>query len=175
MDQHLDSEGHKKKAKGKGIAEAYRLNSGPAPAIRFLDRRNDGSADLYVLPPKEAAEFLRKKEEPKAAVNLEIVYRYACENLGKASQRQKQDYDLQIHTQQYVPGDLVCRQYPRSKKLEHLWVGPLVVTKRYNDSLYQAANRKKSFVLHHDLLRPYTASLVPNWAQALCRNCQKAN
>ena len=66
MDQHLDSKGHKKKAKGKGIAEVYRLNSGAAPAIRFSDRRNDGSADLYVLPPKEAAEFLKKKEEPKA-------------------------------------------------------------------------------------------------------------
>ena len=56
---------------------------------------------------------------------------------------------------------------PRGKKLEHLWIGPLVVTKRYNASLYQVAERKKSCMLHHDLLRPYTASLVPNWAQAL--------
>ena len=56
-----------KKAKGKGITEVYHPNSGAAPAICFSDRRNDGSADLYVLPP-EVAEYLRKKEEPKAPV-----------------------------------------------------------------------------------------------------------
>ena len=127
---------------------------------------------LYPMPQREQgiSDYVQQLRE-----NLEIVYRYARENLGKGSQRQKRDYDLQIHTQQYVPGDLVYRQNPRGKKLEHLWIGPLVVTKRYNASLYQVANRKKSCVLHHDLLRPYTASLVPNWAQALRRNCQKAN
>ena len=75
----------------------------------------------------------------------------------------------------YVPGDLGYWQNPPGKKLEHLWIGPLVGTKEYNASLYQVTNRKKSCMLHHDLLRPYIASLVPNWAQALHRNCQKAN
>ena len=41
------------------------LNAGTAPAIHFSDRRNDSSADLYVLPPKEAVEHLRRKEDPK--------------------------------------------------------------------------------------------------------------
>ena len=88
---------------------------------------------LYPMPQREQgiSDYVQQLRE-----NLELVYRYARENLGKASQRQKRDNDLQIHTQQYVPGDLVYRQNPRCKKLEHLWIGPLVVTKRYNAPLY---------------------------------------
>ena len=159
------------------LTAAYRSTVHPGtgftPNMMMFGREVNLPLDvLYPMPQREQgiSDYVQQLRE-----NLEIVYRYARENLGKASQRQKRDYDLQIHAQQYVPGDLVYRQNPRGKKLEHLWIGPLVVTKRYNASLYQVANRKKSCVLHHDLLRPYTASLVPNWAQALCRNCQKAN
>ena len=68
MDQRLDSKGHKKKAKGKRDRRGLSPQFWAAPAICFSDSRKNGTSDLYVSPPKEAVEYPRKKEEPKAPV-----------------------------------------------------------------------------------------------------------
>ena len=56
METHFLSKSHRRKAKGRGMAECFRLGS--VRAIRFSDRREDNSCDLLTLSREEARAFL---------------------------------------------------------------------------------------------------------------------
>ena len=71
----------------------------------------------------------------------------------------------------YEIGDLVyvldsARKIGISPKLQPAWKGPYVVSKVISPILFEVADTRKSFVLHHDRLKPCENRSIPLW---LCR------
>ena len=99
--------------------------------------------------------------------SLHECHELAREKLQVAAERQKQDHDTRIVQNHFSPGDLVLKKKHNHKKLETPWVGPFVVKKVMGDCLYLVASKQKTYVLHHDLLNPYTGSQVPRWVMCL--------
>ena len=124
-----------------------------------------------ILIPKPAVESSESKTEyvQKLRETLENVYDHARTNLKRASQHQKKDYDTRVKIHPYKPGDLVYRRNHKLKKFEPVWNGPLVVVKVLDNHLYRCAGRRRSYLLHHDLLAPYlpSSTTVPNWTKAI--------
>ena len=89
------------------------------------------------------------------------------ERLWVAAERQKRDHDTRVVQNHFSPRDLVLKRNHNHKKLETPWVGPFVVKKAMGDCLYLVASKQKTYVLHHDLLKPYTGSQVPRWVRGL--------
>ena len=106
-------------------------------------------------------------------LRLEECYTRAREHLKSTSQRQKRDYDTRVLTHTYVPGDYVYRRNPIKKKLEAKWEGPYVILKSFSSAIYQVTGKKKTLILHHDTLKPYTAAFVPSWAEKIRARLQK--
>ena len=98
---------------------------------------------------------------------LHECYELAREKLRVAAERQKRDHDTRVVQNHFSPGDLVLKRNHIHKKLETPWVGPYVVKKVMGDRLYLVASKQKTYVLHHDLLKPYTGSQVPRWVRGL--------
>ena len=50
-----------------------------------------------------------------------------------------------------------------------IWQGPGIIIKRFSDLLFEVKLQAKgrSKILHHDRLKPYTSSQVPEWLQQL--------
>ena len=57
-----------------------------------------------------------------------------------------------------------------SKKLNPIWVGPLLVTEVINPVLYRVHNRKREYVLHHDLLKRCEDRTIPFWLWKMRHN-----
>ena len=57
----------------------------------------------------------------------------------------------------------MARKVGKSPKLEPVWEGSFIITKRYGTVLYEEHGRKKSSVVHHDLLNSYKSDVVPGW------------
>ena len=102
--------------------------------------------------------------------NLSLVYDIVRQNLEKASNKQKRDYDTKIAFTNYKPGDLVyCRDDTKLKGLSpklkvNKWSGPYVVTKKFSDLLFELKknNKTKAKILHHDRLKLYQSEQVPD-------------
>ena len=98
---------------------------------------------------------------------LHTCYELARVKLRAAAERRKRVHDTRVVQNQFKPGDLVLKRNHNHKKLETPWVGPLVVKKVVGDCLYLVASKQKTYVLHHDLLKPYNGSLIPRWVRGL--------
>jgi len=112
------------------------------------------------------------------------IYEIARENIGKSSERQKRDYDTRISENCYKEGDLVycldsSRTVGKSPKLKaQLWKGPFVVTRKISDLLYEITGppKSKSKVVHHDRLKRYCSTTIPQWILGVQRQMsQKQN
>lgn len=93
---------------------------------------------------------------------MESAYCLARKNMQTAAYRQKENYDLKIHGDNFKPGQLVWLCNPvvpkgNSKKLHAPWVGPYKVIKCLSDTVYRIqdtrANRRRQ-VVHFDRLKP---------------------
>ena len=93
-------------------------------------------------------------------VLLEDVYHHIRKCLRRAAEAQKKEYNTKMVLHPYEVGGLVYRRSPMAKKLDTAWIGPLVVTKKYSQILYQVAGKCRSSVLHHDLLKLYPCANV---------------
>ena len=65
-------------------------------------------------------------------------------------------------------GDLVykldsAKKVGQSPKLQQVWKGPFLVTKVLSPILFRVCDRKKSYVLHHDRLKPCEDRDIPLW------------
>jgi hypothetical protein len=94
--------------------------------------------------------------------------------LGEQQRRQKKEYTLHTHEARYQVGDVVllsnsATKVGNCKKLTHLWKGPLVVTKVLSPVLYQVGATRKSWVVHHDRLRPCYDTHLSLWISKLQR------
>ena len=81
---------------------------------------------------------------------------------------QKRLHDLWLLNHQYEIGDRVyvnkmAREVVKSPKLQPVWEGPFITTKRYGPVFYEVQGRKRSSVLHHDRLKSYKSDIVQGW------------
>ena len=73
----------------------------------------------------------------------------------------------------YNAGQAVLKMSQRDSKFAPLWVGPYVVRERLSDCLYCVSDKKKTYVLHHDRLKPYDSDL-PKWATRMQQEISKS-
>lgn len=151
------------------LTAAYRSTVHPAtgfsPNFLMFGRELNLPTDL-VFPrprqevPQDLPEYVVALQE-----RLHSCFELARQTLKESAERQKRVHDTRVIQQQYEPGSLVYKRHHNRKKLETPWVGPYVIKKSIGDCLYQIADKKKTYVLHHDLLKPYTCSQVPKWVE----------
>ena len=99
---------------------------------------------------------------------LQQVHQLARDNLLSSQLRQKKDYDLRLKVKTYEVGDLVykldsAKKVGQSPKLQQVWKGPFLVTKVLSPVLFRVCDRRKSYVLHHDRLKPCEDRDIPLW------------
>ena len=80
----------------------------------------------------------------------------------------KKDYDLKLKTQSYEVGDLIykldsTKKIGQSPKLQKVWKGPFLVVEVLSPVCYRVADRKKTYVLHYNRLKPCLDRDVPLW------------
>jgi transposase InsO family protein len=97
----------------------------------------------------------------------------ARKHLEIASNRQKARYDAKSASQKFQVNDLIWllnekREEGTCQKLQPLYEGPLLITNKFNDWLYEIQLNKngKRKVIHHDKLKPYLGTDVPKWINA---------
>ena len=105
------------------------------------------------------------------AVELEAqlikCYHVARENLRRAAERQQKVHDTRISQNTYSPGQAVMKRAPQTSKLTLPWVGPYIVTKVLSDCVYVIADKKKTYAVHYDRLKPCQSETCPSWVQKL--------
>ena len=161
------------------LTAAYRSTIHPAtgftPNYLMLGREVNLPVDvLYPMPSIGESQNVHQYAT-KLKEKMQDCYKLARKNLQQAAIRQKRDYDVRIVENQYEPGDLVFKRYHVHKKLEVPWFGPFVVVKSVGGAIYEIANKKKRQIVHHDLLKPYTSSFIPNWVTKLVERLKIAD
>ena len=104
--------------------------------------------------------------------NFHEVHHLARDKLKTAMKIQKQAYDTKIREADFHVGDLVYRQNlllkkGDSRKLAPPWVGPFLVVQQLSEVTYKVQGKRRSFVLHHNILRPCRDRSIPFWMRRL--------
>ena len=104
--------------------------------------------------------------------NFHEVHHLARDKLKTAMKIQKLAYDIKIREADFHVGDLVYRRNlllkkGDSRKLAPPWVGPFLVAQQLSDVTYKVQGKLRSFVLHHNILRPCTDCSIPFWMRRL--------
>jgi hypothetical protein len=100
------------------------------------------------------------------------IYEIARQTLRKTANVQKRDYDTRISQNTYKDGDLVlCLNKANvkgiSKKImPNIWDGPFQAKRKISDLLFEIfkGNNSKSKIVHHDRLKPFLGSTLPDWS-----------
>ena len=79
-------------------------------------------------------------------------------------------HDLTATTKSHEVGDLVlvsneAKTTGKSPKLQNVWQGPFIVTKKIGSVLFQVKSQKKEKILHHNRLKAFRGEFVPAWVQ----------
>ena len=127
------------------------MSTGYTPFYLMFGRQPKMPLDIiYGMAPGQVVEHcqyvanLRKK--------MELAYQLARENMQTAANRQKENYDLKVHGDKFITGQLVWLCNPvvpkgNSRKLLTPWVGPYRVIKCLSDTVYRIqdtrANRRR--------------------------------
>ena len=104
--------------------------------------------------------------------NFHEVHHLARDKLKTAMKTQKQAYDTKIREADFHVGDLVYRRNlllkkGDSRKLVPPWVGPFLVVQQLSEVTYKVQGKRRSFVLHHNILRPCRDRSIPFWMRRL--------
>ena len=115
------------------------------------------------LPDELPAEYVTKLRK-----SLMQAHTLAREKLSSYQKRQQRDYDMKLKVNTYELEDVVyvldtARKIGLSPKLQQVWKGPMIVVEVISPVLFRVANRKKTFVLHHDRLKPCQDRDLPLW------------
>ena len=119
------------------------------------------------VDPADYVKQLRQK--------LREIHSLATQKMRSQMQYQKWNYDLKLQEYHYEVGDFVFRcnkasKVGSSKKLNPIWVGPLLVTEVINPVLYRVHDRKREYVLHHNLLKRCEVHTIPFWLWKMRHN-----
>jgi hypothetical protein len=98
------------------------------------------------------------------------AYSLARQNLGRAAERRKREYDLRVRHRQFKVGDWVFYYYPRrykgrSPKWARTYTGPYLVVREIPPCNYviQRSARSKSLVTHADKLKLCLGETPQSW------------
>lgn len=153
------------------LTSAYRSTVHPStgftPNYLMFGREVTTPVDLIFPRPRGEVSVDVCQYVSELRHRIEDAYTVARENLKDAADHQKKNHDTRMVQNRFQPGDLVYKRNHNTKKLETPWVGPYVIKKLVGDCLYRVSDRKKVYVLHHNLLKPYISQDVPKWVKAL--------
>ena len=134
-------------------------------------RETLGPVDFIFPMPKEGQSQLVPEYIILMQERLAECYNLAWEQLRTVAEQHKRDDDTQVVQNKFQPVDLVWKMYHAHKKLTRPWVGPYVIRKVLSDCLYVMCNKKSTYTLHHDPIKPYASTHVPRLVQksrAMC-------
>ena len=101
---------------------------------------------------------------------IQHAHEVAREHLNVAAKRSKAIYDTKISVNRYKVGDLVwcldeSRKVGITPKLERIYEGPFLVTKRFSELYFLIQLDKKGTEkgVNHDKLKPYEGDHPPAW------------
>ena len=103
---------------------------------------------------------------------LHKVHSLARAKIGVAQQYQKKYYDSTLRQIPYEEGDVVLKLNKATKtgqpsKLQPIWKGPFLVTSVISPLLCQIRDRRRSSVVHHDMLKKCTDRCLPLWLRRM--------
>ncbi|XP_060596675.1 protein NYNRIN-like [Ruditapes philippinarum] len=160
------------------LLAAYRStvhpSTGYTPNMLMFGREVNLPANLLFPFPRdvdhtETHEYLYQLRD-----KVEECYHLARENLKEASERQKRDHDTRIYERTYQKGDLVYKRTGPRRKLDDKFEGPFIVKHMFSPDIYEIIGKKKTFVVHHDRLKPFQSEEIPKWARSLQGKISKA-
>ena len=107
---------------------------------------------------------------------IQHAHEVAREHLYVAAKRSKAIYDTKISVNRYKVGDLVwcldeSRKVGVTPKLERIYEGPFLVTKRFSELYFLIQLDKKGTEkgVNHDKLKPYEGDHPPAWLKKACK------
>ena len=101
--------------------------------------------------------------------NLQELQGCVRDNIQEKIKKQKSNYDIRVLQRQYSPGDpvyLLNRKIVEGvpKKLQPVWIGPVMVMKKYSSFVYKVRIHQRTKVVNHDSLKPCLGK-IPKWIQ----------
>ena len=150
------------------ICSTVNRSTGFTPNMMMLGREVLLPVDLMLGADEKQLNTNSAEYVDRLRKMLQKVHTLARETLLSTQMRQKRDYDLKLKIHSYEVGDLVYRldtakQVGFSPKLQQVWKGPLVVAEVISPVLFRIVDRKKSYILHHDRLKPCEDRDTPLW------------
>ena len=145
-----------------------------SPSMLMLGREMNLPVDLVYGPHPQTEEYPDEtgviyEYTDDLQKRLWKVHAKARDNIVKASDRQKRQYDIKANVNSFEVGDVVWlfkynRVKNRSPKLQRNWDGPYFITEVISDIIYriQKTPTGRMQVVHHDRLKPYFGE-VTNW------------
>ena len=154
---------------GMALRAGVNRTTGFSPNLMMLGREVLSPLELVTgvsaenLHEQEPAQYVRELLQ-----RMKSVHDEARRHVGLVQRTQKRTYDLHLHERSYEKGDLVYQrneagQVGQSRKLQPIFVGPVLVTQVLSPVLFRVENRKRSYVLHHDRLIPCKDRVIPLW------------
>lgn len=126
--------------------------------------------DLLLETPGETAPAEAAEYATSAIERLSRAFEIVCRHSGQQVERQKRNYNANVRTQEYRPGDFVWYFYPRryrgrTPKWARSYTGPFQVIRAINDAnfLIRRGPRAKPIVCHIDKLRRYYGATPSAW------------
>ena len=154
-DEHLPS-----------VLSAYRVSpseaTGDSPFFLLYGREPRLPKDVSLLPPKDLSASVT---EHRACVvkHLETAQEVACANIQCAQQHMKLFYEQGSNFPEYDLGQQVWVFSPKtkrglSKKLRHIWHGPMCIYKTFSPVTYKVkltTNSPIATTIHINCMKPY--------------------
>lgn len=166
------------------LTAAYRSSqhesTGFSPNMLMLGREVQCPAELvYGEPPQDSPDSYGEHVQ-QLREDLCRAHELTRTHLKQAAQRQKHNYDVKLSTNTYSIGNPVWflnekRTVKRCPKLQNMWAGPCIITRKNSDLNYeiQIKAKGKRTVVHHDKLKPYTGQTLPDWIKTLASQLLK--
>ena len=165
------------------LAAAYRMSPHASttftPNMLMLGR--EVRQPIELITGSKTSENSVVKEYPeyvsKLLERLQKAHEIARTYLQVRAQRQKQDYDAKSTINSFKTKDWVWyasefKQLHTVPKLRSPYAGPFMVIKQIGDLNYllQLDDKGSKKLVHHNKLKPYLGSKLPNYAKAALRN-----
>ena len=159
------------------LTAAYRAtvhpSTGFSPNFLMLGRETTTPTDVQFprlsRPSRDIPLYVQELQERMAR-----CYEIARQELRQAAERQQKSHDTRLAQHPYVAGQAVMKRSHNRSKFHMPWVGPFIIKKKLSDCLLLIADKKKTYAVHHDLLKPCSDQICPKWAQKL-QNKVRAN
>lgn len=166
------------------LAGAYRSaiqeSTGFSPNKLMLGRETRMPAELVFGDPPNSEDLSYGDYVQQLRADLRLAQETARVHLKQASQRQKDNYDVRLSQHTFEQADLVwflneVRTPQKCPKLQKMWLGPCIITKKYSDLNFEIQlNRKgNKRTVHHNKLKPYCGFTLPGWLLTVRGNLKK--